>query len=40
MTAWALVEADARGVNSHGVGRLEFYETTLSMVSTFRPRSR
>jgi L-2-hydroxycarboxylate dehydrogenase (NAD+) len=29
VTAWALVEADARGVNSHGVGRLEFYESNI-----------
>jgi L-2-hydroxycarboxylate dehydrogenase (NAD+) len=29
ITAWALVEADARGVNSHGVGRLEFYEANI-----------
>lgn len=29
VTAWALVEADARGVNSHGVGRLEFYESNV-----------
>ncbi len=29
ITAWALVEADARGVNSHGVGRLEFYESNI-----------
>jgi len=29
VTAWALVEADARGVNSHGVGRLEFYEANI-----------
>jgi len=29
VTAWALVEADARGVNSHGVGRLEFYEGNI-----------
>jgi L-2-hydroxycarboxylate dehydrogenase (NAD+) len=29
VTAWALVEADARGVPSHGVGRLPFYETNI-----------
>ncbi len=29
ITAWALVEADARGVNSHGVGRLDFYESNI-----------
>ena len=29
VTAWALVEADARGVNSHGVGRLDFYESNI-----------
>ena len=29
VTAWALVEADARGVNSHGVGRLDFYDTNI-----------
>jgi LDH2 family malate/lactate/ureidoglycolate dehydrogenase len=29
VTAWALVEADARGVNSHGVCRLEFYESNI-----------
>jgi L-2-hydroxycarboxylate dehydrogenase (NAD+) len=29
ITAWSLVEADARGVNSHGVGRLEFYESNI-----------
>jgi L-2-hydroxycarboxylate dehydrogenase (NAD+) len=29
VTAWILVEADARGVNSHGVGRLEFYESNI-----------
>ncbi len=29
VTAWVLVEADARGVNSHGVGRLEFYESNI-----------
>jgi L-2-hydroxycarboxylate dehydrogenase (NAD+) len=28
-TAWTLVEADARGVPSHGVGRLPFYETNI-----------
>ena len=29
VTAWALVEADARGVPSHGVGRLPFYEGNI-----------
>jgi LDH2 family malate/lactate/ureidoglycolate dehydrogenase len=29
VTAWSLVEADARGVPSHGVGRLPFYETNI-----------
>jgi len=29
VTAWILAEADARGVNSHGVGRLEFYESNI-----------
>lgn len=29
ITAWVLVEADARGVPSHGVGRLPFYETNI-----------
>jgi L-2-hydroxycarboxylate dehydrogenase (NAD+) len=29
VTAWTLVEADARGVASHGVGRLEFYESNI-----------
>jgi L-2-hydroxycarboxylate dehydrogenase (NAD+) len=29
VTAWSLVEADARGVSSHGVGRLEFYESNI-----------
>lgn len=29
ITAWTLVEADARGVSSHGVGRLEFYESNI-----------
>jgi len=29
VTAWALAEADARGVSSHGVGRLEFYESNI-----------
>jgi L-2-hydroxycarboxylate dehydrogenase (NAD+) len=29
ITAWTLVEADARGVASHGVGRLEFYESNI-----------
>jgi len=28
-TAWVLVEADARGVPSHGVGRIPFYETNI-----------
>jgi L-2-hydroxycarboxylate dehydrogenase (NAD+) len=29
ITAWTLVEADARGMPSHGVGRLEFYEANI-----------
>ena len=29
VTAWTLVEADARGVPSHGVSRLPFYESNL-----------
>jgi LDH2 family malate/lactate/ureidoglycolate dehydrogenase len=29
VTAWTLVEADARGVPSHGVGRLPFYESNI-----------
>jgi len=29
VTAWILAEADARGVPSHGVGRLEFYESNI-----------
>ena len=29
ITAWTLVEADARGMASHGVGRLEFYEANI-----------
>ena len=29
VTAWVLAEADARGVNSHGVGRLDFYESNI-----------
>jgi LDH2 family malate/lactate/ureidoglycolate dehydrogenase len=29
VTAWTLVEADARGVPSHGVGRLPFYEGNI-----------
>ena len=29
LTAWVLVEADARGVSSHGVGRLDFYEKNI-----------
>ncbi len=29
VTAWILVEADARGVPSHGVSRLEFYESNI-----------
>jgi L-2-hydroxycarboxylate dehydrogenase (NAD+) len=29
VTAWTLVEADARGMASHGVGRLEFYESNI-----------
>jgi L-2-hydroxycarboxylate dehydrogenase (NAD+) len=29
VTAWALADADARGVPSHGVGRLPFYESNI-----------
>ncbi|MBI5499659.1 MAG: Ldh family oxidoreductase [Deltaproteobacteria bacterium] len=29
LTAWVLVEADARGISSHGVGRLDFYEKNI-----------
>lgn len=29
LTAWVLVEADARGVASHGVARLSFYEANI-----------
>ncbi len=29
VTAWSLVEANSRGVPSHGVGRLEFYESNI-----------
>jgi L-2-hydroxycarboxylate dehydrogenase (NAD+) len=29
VTAWILAEADARGVPSHGVGRLPFYESNI-----------
>jgi LDH2 family malate/lactate/ureidoglycolate dehydrogenase len=29
ITSWTLVEADARGVASHGVGRLTFYENNI-----------
>lgn len=29
VTAWELVEGDARGVPSHGVGRIPFYETNI-----------
>jgi L-2-hydroxycarboxylate dehydrogenase (NAD+) len=29
VTAWTLLEADARGVPSHGVGRLPFYESNI-----------
>ena len=32
ITAWTLVEADARGVSSHGVGRLEFYESRRASI--------
>jgi len=35
ITAWILVEADARGVSSHGVGRLEFYESNIKSGYTF-----
>ena len=29
ITSWVLVEADARGVSSHGVARLDFYENNI-----------
>ena len=35
VTAWVLVEADARGVPSHGVGRLPFYETNIKKKFVF-----
>jgi L-2-hydroxycarboxylate dehydrogenase (NAD+) len=35
ITAWILAEADARGVASHGVGRLEFYESNIKSGFTF-----
>ena len=35
VTAWSLVEADARGVPSHGVGRLPFYETNIKSAFVF-----
>jgi len=35
ITAWVLVEADARGVPSHGVGRIPFYETNLKKKFVF-----
>jgi LDH2 family malate/lactate/ureidoglycolate dehydrogenase len=35
VTAWILVEADARGVASHGVGRLEFYESNIKSGFSF-----
>jgi L-2-hydroxycarboxylate dehydrogenase (NAD+) len=35
VTAWSLVEADARGVPSHGVGRLPFYETNIKSKFVF-----
>ncbi len=35
VTAWALVEADARGVPSHGVGRLPFYESNIKSKFVF-----
>jgi len=35
VTAWELVEADARGVASHGVGRLDFYEANIKSGFSF-----
>jgi LDH2 family malate/lactate/ureidoglycolate dehydrogenase len=35
VTAWSLVEADARGVPSHGVGRLPFYESNIKSKFVF-----
>jgi LDH2 family malate/lactate/ureidoglycolate dehydrogenase len=35
ITAWTLVEADARGVPSHGVGRLPFYESNIKSKFVF-----
>jgi len=35
VTAWTLVEADARGVPSHGVGRLPFYESNIKSKFVF-----
>ena len=35
VTAWVLVEADARGVCSHGVARLSFYESNIRDGYTF-----
>jgi L-2-hydroxycarboxylate dehydrogenase (NAD+) len=35
ITAWTLVEADARGVPSHGVGRLPFYESNIKSKLVF-----
>jgi L-2-hydroxycarboxylate dehydrogenase (NAD+) len=35
VTAWTLVEADARGVPSHGVGRLPFYESNIKAKFVF-----
>jgi L-2-hydroxycarboxylate dehydrogenase (NAD+) len=35
ITAWVLVEADARGVPSHGVGRLPFYESNIKSSFVF-----
>ncbi|PIE54327.1 MAG: lactate dehydrogenase [Dethiosulfovibrio peptidovorans] len=38
MTAWVLVEADARGVPSHGVARLAFYRKNLKRGFAFTDR--
>jgi L-2-hydroxycarboxylate dehydrogenase (NAD+) len=35
ITAWTLIEADARGVPSHGVGRLPFYESNIKSKFVF-----
>jgi L-2-hydroxycarboxylate dehydrogenase (NAD+) len=37
VTAWILVEADARGVPSHGVARLSFYQSNIKSGYAFPP---